>query len=106
MLASFRNEIEILISMFDKIDKLIPKDKNYVVMGQICVDKNYRKQGIFRGMYDFYKKELSTEYDYLVTEVSVLNKRSMMAHEFIGFKTIETYTSNEIIWNIISWDWK
>ena len=49
MLSSFRNEIEVLIPMFERIDDLIPNDKSYVIMGQICVDKNYRKQGIFRG---------------------------------------------------------
>ena len=58
MLSNFRNEIEVLIPMFERIDELVPKDKTYVIMGQICVDKNYRKQGIFRGLYDFYRTQL------------------------------------------------
>ena len=106
MLSSFRNKIEVLIPMFERIDELVPKDKTYVVMGQICVDKNYRKQGIFRGLYHFYKEELHHEFDYLITEVAAINLRSMQAHEAIGFKIIDTYQEDGIVWNIILWDWE
>lgn len=105
MLSNFRNEIEVLIPMFDRIDELIPKDKTYVVMGQICVDKNYRKQGIFRNLYQFYKEELQHKYDYLVTEIATTNLRSMQAHDSIGFKVICIYEEDGIEWNIILWDW-
>lgn len=105
MLPSFRNEIEILVPMFEKIDGLIPKDNTYVVMGQICVDKNYRKQGIFRGLYNFYRKELQHKYDYLITEVAAINLRSIQAHEVIGFKIIGNYKEDNIVWNIMLWDW-
>jgi len=105
MLSNFRNEIEVLIPMFERIDELVPKDKTYVVMGQICVDKNYRKQGIFRGLYHFYKEELQHQFDYLITEVAAINIRSMQAHEAVGFKTIDTYEEDEVVWNIIAWDW-
>jgi GNAT superfamily N-acetyltransferase len=105
MLSSFRNEIEVLIPMFERIDELVPKDKTYVVMGQICVDKNYRKQGVFRGLYHFYKEELHHEFDFLITEVAAINLRSMQAHEAVGFKTIDTYQEDGIVWNIILWDW-
>ncbi|MFV7233928.1 GNAT family N-acetyltransferase [Flavobacterium sp. ZB4R12] len=105
MLSDFRNEIKVLIPMFERIDELVPKDKTYVVMGQICVDKNYRKQGIFRGLYHFYKEELQHKFDYLITEVAAINLRSMQAHEAIGFKTIDNYEENGIVWNIMLWDW-
>ena len=106
MLSSFRNEIEVLIPMFERIDGLVPKDKTFVVMGQICVDKNYRKQGIFRGLYDFYRTQLQHEFDYLITEVAAINQRSMNAHESIGFKKIDSYEEEGINWNIMLWDWK
>ena len=105
MLSAFRNEIKVLIPMFERIDELVPKDKTYVVMGQICVDKNYRKQGIFRGLYHFYKEELQHQFDYLITEVAAINLRSMQAHEAVGFKIIDTYDEDGIVWNIILWDW-
>jgi predicted GNAT family N-acyltransferase len=105
MLSSFRNEIEVLIPMFERIDSLIPAGKSYVIMGQVCVDKNYRKQGIFRGLYDFYKTQLQQEFDFLITEVAAINQRSMNAHESIGFKTIDSYDEDGIVWNIMLWDW-
>jgi GNAT superfamily N-acetyltransferase len=105
MLSAFRNEIKVLIPMFERIDELVPKDKTYVVMGQICVDKNYRKQGIFRGLYHFYKEELQHQFDYLITEVAAINLRSMQAHEAVGFKIIDTYQEDGIVWNIMLWDW-
>ena len=105
MLSSFRNEIEVLIPMFERIDSLIPIGKSYVIMGQVCVDKNYRKQGIFRGLYDFYRTQLQQEFDFLITEVAAINSRSMSAHESIGFKTIDSYDEDGIVWNIMLWDW-
>lgn len=105
MLSSFRNEIEVLIPMFERIDSLIPASKSYVIMGQVCVDKNYRKQGIFRGLYDFYRTQLQQEFDFLITEVGAINLRSMSAHEYIGFKTIDSYEEDGINWNIMLWDW-
>ena len=105
MLSSFRNEIEVLLPMFERIDSLIPAGKSYVIMGQVCVDKNYRKQGIFRGLYDFYRTQLQQEFDFLITEVAAINQRSMNAHESIGFKTIDSYDEDGIVWNIMLWDW-
>ena len=105
MLSSFRNEISVLIPMFKRIDSLLPTDKSYVIMGQVCIEKNYRKQGIFRGLYDFYRTQLQHEFDYLITEVAEINQRSMNAHESIGFKIIESYKEEGVIWNIMLWDW-
>ena len=106
MLSSFRDEIKVLIPMFERIEELVPKDKTFVVMGQICVDKNYRKQGIFRALYNFYREQLQHQFDYLITEVASTNLRSMSAHESVGFKIINTYEEDGITWNIILWDWK
>ncbi|SHG64482.1 Acetyltransferase (GNAT) family protein [Flavobacterium micromati] len=105
MLSSFRNEIKLLIPMFEKIDELVPKRKTYVVMGQICIAKNYRKQGLFRALYHFYKSELEDQFDFLVTEVDATNVRSLQAHEAVGFKIIDSYEEDGIVWNIVSWDW-
>jgi len=105
MLSSFRNEIIVLLPLFERIDKLFPKHQSYIVMGQICIAKNYRKQGLFRGLYQFYKSELRQHYDFLITEVDDTNFRSLQAHQAIGFIIIDSYKENGIFWNIISWDW-
>jgi len=89
MLRSFKYEMPILIPMFETADTLL-KGKNYVTMGQVCIDKPYRGQGVFKGMYAFYKQELSSSYDCLFTEVATANTRS-----------IEDGTS----WAMVNWDW-
>ena len=91
--------------MFETADALLAGQK-YIAMGQICVDKSYRKKGIFRGMYTFYRNQLQNEYDCLITEVATENKRSLQAHKSIGFKILKTQTTNGVSWELIHWDWK
>ena len=104
MLRSFKNEMPILIPMFKTADILL-KGKNYVTMGQICIDKPYRKQGIFKGLYQFYKQELSTTFDCLFTEVATKNSRSLEAHKAVGFKVLKTQITDGTSWEMIHWDW-
>ncbi|MEP3208972.1 MAG: GNAT family N-acetyltransferase [Maribacter sp.] len=105
MLKEFRDEISVLSAMFETAATLLG-DKNYLAMGQICISKEYRKQGIFRGMYTYYKEELQGEYDCLLTEVATENSRSLSAHLNVGFETIKTQISNGTSWELICWDWK
>lgn len=105
MLPSFRYEMEILTPMFETADKLL-YSKNYLAMGQICIDKPYRGQGVFRGLYNFYKAELSSSYECLFTEVATGNTRSLNAHKAIGFKVLETQITDETSWEMVCWDWR
>lgn len=104
MLESFRFEMDILTPMFDSADRLLP-DKNYVAMGQICIDKPYRGTGVFRGLYSFYKEELSATFDCLFTEVATANSRSIEAHKSIGFKILDTQTTDGTSWSMVNWEW-
>lgn len=104
MPQSFRNELAVLIPMFAMADQLLPQ-KNYLVMGQVCVDKPYRGQGIFRGMYNYYKNELSSEYDCLFTAVDTANTRSSEAHKQVGFEILKTQITETKSWEFINWDW-
>jgi ribosomal protein S18 acetylase RimI-like enzyme len=104
MLQEFRNEIPVLIPMFDLTDIAIKKqnkDLNYMVMGQVCIDKEYRKQGVFRALYTFMKENISKEYNAIITEVDVGNVRSSNAHKSVGFKVLKQYQSNNQNWEII-----
>ncbi|TMM59279.1 GNAT family N-acetyltransferase [Maribacter algarum] len=105
MLKEFRDEISVLSAMFETAEELLG-DKHFLAMGQICISKAYRKRGIFRGMYTFYKEELQDEFDCLLTEVATENKRSLEAHKSIGFKVLKTQVTDGISWELISWDWK
>jgi len=78
----------------------------YYVMGQVCVSKNYRGLGLFDQLYQKHREVYSNEYDFILTEVSVRNKRSLRAHERVGFKTVHTYKDMTDEWAVILWDWK
>ncbi|GAA0713095.1 hypothetical protein GCM10009430_04350 [Aquimarina litoralis] len=106
MTKDFGNDIEVLKPMFAKIDTLIEPRINYIVMGQVCVDKTYRRQGILRGLYQKMKSSLQEKYSLLITEVASNNKRSLEAHSAIGFKDLIVYQADTIEWHIISWDWE
>ncbi|WP_440068728.1 N-acetyltransferase family protein [Tenacibaculum discolor] len=101
MSKNFRNNIPILISMFDEIDTTSKGAKPYILMGQVCIDKNFRGKGIFRGLYTKMKEEFTGIYHSIITEVDEENTRSMNAHKAIGFKTLKTYRSNNHNWEII-----
>ncbi|MFD1161635.1 GNAT family N-acetyltransferase [Hwangdonia seohaensis] len=105
MVREFRDQIPVLIPMFTEIDKAINEQNpplNYMVMGQVCVDKEARGQGVFRGLYQYMAQELKHKFDAIITEVDIKNKRSSYAHKAIGFKVLKNYTSNGQFWEIIS----
>ncbi|WP_378179523.1 GNAT family N-acetyltransferase [Aquimarina sp. SS2-1] len=106
MTKEFAGEIEILKPMFQKISQQLNREDTYLVMGQICIDKAYRGQGVFRGLYQKMKSELKEKYDLLITEVASNNLRSLKAHKAIGFKNLITYESDGIEWHLISWNWE
>ena len=113
MLESFSSQIPVLIPMFKMLSTLSYQGKSfkeyrYYVMGQVCVDKAFRGQGLFDGMYHEQRRQLSGEYDFVVTEVATRNTRSMRAHERVGFETIHIYTDQDHgeEWAIILWNWK
>ncbi|OUR91623.1 hypothetical protein A9Q87_09965 [Flavobacteriales bacterium 34_180_T64] len=109
MLQEFQKEIPVLVSMFNEIDKELRiqnKEKlSYLTMGQICIDKSYRKLGIFRGLYEFMRAELNATFNMIITEVDGENIRSIDAHKAIGFEVLKTYTSNDRNWELIIWNW-
>ena len=103
MLKGFKKDIEVLQPMFQQIDNFLKGGNMYIVMGQICIDKMFRKQGIFRGLYHYMKQQLQSKFNTIVTEVDTANKRSLNAHFAIGFKTLYSYRSNRQDWKILHW---
>jgi len=101
MHPKFAEDIEVLRPMFQEIDTALNDDINYMAMGQICVAKSHRGQGIFRKLYQTMKENLPEGFDTIVTEVDGKNKRSLAAHAAIGFETLTIYNSGEKQWHII-----
>ena len=74
-------------------------------MGQICVDKDYRGQGVVEMLYEYHRKQFSPQYSMLITEISTKNPRSSKAHEKVGFKVLDTHHENDEEWDLVVWDW-
>ncbi|MFD0863337.1 GNAT family N-acetyltransferase [Sungkyunkwania multivorans] len=101
MTRYFRDDIPLLIPMFQKIEKALPST-DYLVMGQVCIDRQYRGKGIFRDLYKYMRAALSKDFEMLITEVNKKNTRSLNAHKAIGFEILSTSDD----WLVIAWDWK
>ena len=111
MSPSWRDELDVLKPMFEKIER-IAKDhetlspSNYIVMGQVCIDKAHRRQGLFKGMYNYYRSCLSDKYRYCITEVATENTRSLSAHKAVGFEALYSYDVDDgRSWVVVIWDW-
>ena len=106
--SSFHHDLR---TMIDKLELISYKGKplssyTYYIMGQVCIQKNYRGKGIFEMLFQKHKELYSSEYELLVTEISTANYRSKKAHEKVGFKTIHTYSDDLDEWNVVVWDWR
>ena len=101
----------LLDSLFDSIDALnfngsLLKDVKYISIGQLCVAKAYRGMGLVQKMYSYYQECLSSEYQYLITDVAQENPRSIKAHLKTGFQIIHPIEYDGNDWDILLWDWR
>lgn len=111
MTKESKDLVPVLVPMFEQFDQLMFGEKylsayHYMVIGQICVDKRYRGQGIFDKMYDLYLSTFSSRYDFAITEIALSNFRSLKAHQRVGFRTIDEFEDTTQKWAIVSLDWK
>jgi len=44
---------------------------------------------------------MRADFDYIITEISTRNHRSIRAHEKVGFETIKEYESDGKEWKIV-----
>jgi len=104
-------DIPVLIPMFELFESIKYKNKflsqyRYMVVGQVCVDKKYRGQGVLDKCYDLYVDTFRTRYDFAVTEIAISNQRSLNAHKRIGFHTVHEYVAPDgERWAIVLLDW-
>lgn len=103
--------VPVLVPMFEQFERLDFEGKllstyDYMVIGQICVDKSYRGQGIFDKMYELYRSTFASRYDFAITEIAVSNFRSLRAHQRVGFRTIHEFDDFTQNWAIVLLNWK
>lgn len=113
MLREFEQQIPVLVPMFEQINAIEYngrrlRESAYFVMGQICIDKEYRGKGLFGGLYGKMREEMSSRFSYIITEVAKKNRRSTHAHLKTGFQIIHEFQSafDQEEWLIVLWDWK
>lgn len=95
MHPKFSESIEVLKPMFHEINLAIGGRQNYMVMGQICVAKSHRGQGVFRKLYETMKEKLPAGMDTTITEVDAKNQRSLNAHLAVGFTELKRYQGDD-----------
>ncbi len=104
-------DIPVLVPMFEMFEKILYKGQlisayNFIVVGQVCIDKNYRGLGLLDNCYAAYKNNFKATYDFAITEIVTSNTRSINAHKRVGFVEVHRFTDiNEIEWSIVIWDW-
>jgi ribosomal protein S18 acetylase RimI-like enzyme len=108
---SIRHFHPLLADLFNTIDKThyrneLLKDTDYVVVGQLCVHRKYRGQGLVPSMYDYFKDSLENEFDCCITDVASNNPRSLKAHLKCGFQVIDTLKYGGLSWDIVLWNWR
>jgi ribosomal protein S18 acetylase RimI-like enzyme len=106
-----RNGHDLVEGLFDAIDRCeykgkLLRDVNYVVVGQLCVAKEFRGQELVQKLYEHFRDCLSNEFIYLITDIAQSNVRSLKAHKKRGFQVINQMSYGGIGWDIVLWDWK
>ena len=101
MHPNFGDEIDVLLPMFSEIKKIVDPHKKYIVMGQVCIDKLFRKRGLFRRLYETMLHEIQPNFTSIITEVDIKNSRSQQAHYAIGFQLLSRYQSGGHNWELI-----
>jgi predicted GNAT superfamily acetyltransferase len=78
---------------------------SFCLVGQLCVAQSHTGQGLVQRMYNAYKDQHSTQFDYLVTDVDAQNVRSLKAHLKTGFEVVGSLAHEGSRWEVILWDW-
>jgi hypothetical protein len=101
-LCAFRNEFDhgapVIAKMLDTYDLAtfdghpLSSYSTYIY-GPVCIHRDYRRQGLLRGLYEEQKQDLAGEFDVGVAFVSRNNPHSLDAH-IAGLGTPRWATSN------------
>ena len=88
-LCGFRNDFKhgspVLAKMFESYQRVPFEGKpvgsySSYVYGPVCIDRDYRRSGLLRGLYEAQKSELAGQFELGVGFVSRSNPRSLDAH--------------------------
>lgn len=79
----------------------------YCIIGQVCIDKDYRGKGMLEKLYQELETRLADKYDLGVSEIGANNPRSLHAHlEKVGLNVAEQYSAEGRDWYIVILDFR
>ena len=102
--------VPLLVPLFENFERLALGGKvvtHYqpMIVGQVCVGKSQRGTGLFKELYDSYRHQYASNYDFAITSIALSNYRSLAAHQRIGFEVLHTFEDSIQPWAIVYWDW-
>jgi hypothetical protein len=100
-----------LKNLVKQIESLLIGGRNlssyeYLIMGQVCIDINFRGKGVFANLYNCMHANYAEKVPYIITEISSTNQRSLRAHQKVGFREIHRTIDELDEWIIVLWDWQ
>jgi len=98
-----RELVPMLDPMFASLEKVLA-GKRFYVMGQVCVAKPFRGQGVFDALYRGHAREYGAKYDCIATEIALSNTRSIRAHQRVGFVEVARQDDHAGHWSLVAWD--
>ncbi len=110
MLETMHSDMRILTPLIQKINQLTYRghkliESDYFIMGQVCIAKDFRGQGVFEGLYRHMEYCMSPHFDFIITSIAKRNTRSIRAHQKVGFQVIDEYIDDtEDDWVVVIWD--
>ncbi len=87
-----------------KYQEKLLKDYNIAIAGPVCIDKEYRGQGILLNLYNTLPQFLVKEHpelDLYAVLISASNQRSVNAHKKLGMKIVGEYEYENNIYLIL-----
>jgi GNAT superfamily N-acetyltransferase len=109
MTVAMKDEMPRLAPMFAQFERSQYRGRplatyNFMVGGQICVDKDFRGQGLLRRLYHATRDRLPPGYQLCVTEVAARNVISLEAHKRMGFEEVSSYHDGKELWSVVVWN--
>ncbi len=98
-------------ALFQAIDPIFFRSQTfdktpYVVVGQLCVGRHHRGQGLVQSLYQHFRESLQSDYHCAVTDIARENVRSLRAHPNTGFRIAHSIVYEGRVWDVVVWDWR
>jgi len=100
MQREFRERVPVLEPMFTRLDGFELRGRaldslRWYVMGQLCVGKAHRGQGLVEALYAGHRRLMAGDFDLVITLIDLANPRSVRVHERTGWEVIDAYRSED-----------